>query len=55
MTLKQTQWASQHDWFNGASKKKGEHLVHVTEAWSDGTVRKMNFINFNDLINWAGY
>jgi len=55
MTLQQVYWAMAHDWYlyTGTCTATGKHTVYVKDDMTAG--RKLEFNNYYDLRNWAGY
>ena len=55
MTSKQVSWCSLHDWFIDSyyNVKTSSHVVIVKDDLSKGL--ELEFTDFNELRNWAGY
>ena len=55
MTIRQIQWAMQHDWYyyTGTNSVTGEDIVHVRCDMVEGRI--LDFTNFKELKEWAGY
>jgi hypothetical protein len=55
MTNEQIQWAMKHDWyiFTGRCSVTGEAVVTVKDDMIKG--HKIQFRNFEELQQWAGY
>ena len=55
MTLQQVYWAMTHDWYlyAGTCTATGITTVYVKDDMTAG--RKLEFNNYDDLRNWAGY
>ena len=54
LTASQVKWASKHDWFISSSKLAGRDGYKVIVAdRADGI--ELNYYDFDDLKEWAGY
>ena len=55
MTLRQIQWAMQHDWFSYASTCSVTGLRIVNVRCDDVKGQVVKFMDFKKLCDWAGY
>lgn len=55
LTVSQIEWASKHDWYLGTNGNSVRVIDITLERGGEVTERELEFSDFRDLREWAGY
>lgn len=55
MTMRQIEWAAQHDWFRAWARSPDSPIVFIAVVYDSLSDSKVRFTDFSELRAWAGY